>query len=257
MENNHTFIICCYKESPYLEACIQSLQEQTITSTIMLATSTPNPMIERISKKYELPLHTHEGNGIGNDWNFALSQVESKYCTLVHQDDLYEKEYGQRILEKFTKDPNALIGFSDYAEIKDDQVIPKTMNLKIKGMLLFPLRGFSQPKIVKKFSLGLGNSICCPAVTFNLEALSGFRFREDMKSNLDWYAWYELANRKGAFLYLPSVLMYHRIHEGSETSNAIENNIRSQEDYEMFCLFWPKSIAKLLMKFYVKSQETN
>ena len=51
-ERNHTFVICAYKESPYLEACIRSLQAQTVPSRILMVTSTPNPWIEKCSEKY-------------------------------------------------------------------------------------------------------------------------------------------------------------------------------------------------------------
>ena len=39
----HTFVICAYGESPYLEACIRSLLSQTEKSRILCATSTPGP----------------------------------------------------------------------------------------------------------------------------------------------------------------------------------------------------------------------
>ena len=62
---------------------------------------------------------------------------------------------------------------------------------------------------------------------------------------------------KGKFLYIPKELMQHRIHEESETSNLIENNIRLEEDYIMFKRYWPEPIAKFLMKFYGKAIKTN
>ena len=40
--DKHTFAVCAYKESPYLEACIQSLLDQTVRTDIIVATSTPN-----------------------------------------------------------------------------------------------------------------------------------------------------------------------------------------------------------------------
>lgn len=51
--------------------------------------------------------------------------------------------------------------------------------------------------------------------------------------------------------------MCHRIHEESETSKTIADNTRSKEDLYMYELFWPKWVAKGLMKQYVKSQKTN
>ena len=41
-ENNHTFVVCAYKESPYLGECIESLLQQTKKSRILISTSTPN-----------------------------------------------------------------------------------------------------------------------------------------------------------------------------------------------------------------------
>ena len=51
--------------------------------------------------------------------------------------------------------------------------------------------------------------------------------------------------------------MYHRIHDGSETSVIIGDNARGQEDYVMFTKFWPKSIAKLLTKVYSLAEKSN
>ena len=51
--------------------------------------------------------------------------------------------------------------------------------------------------------------------------------------------------------------MGHRIHEESETSIILGDNARNKEDYEMFCKFWPKCIAKILAKLYSKSENSN
>ena len=50
----------------------------------------------------------------------------------------------------------------------------------------------------------------------------------------------------------------HRIHVESETSVSINNgNLRAKEDYEMFLKFWPIWMARFLMKFYIKGEESN
>ena len=51
--------------------------------------------------------------------------------------------------------------------------------------------------------------------------------------------------------------MGHRIHEGSETSAAIHDHVRTKEDYEMFCKFWPVPIARLIAGQYAKSEDSN
>lgn len=42
----HTFAICAYKESEYLEECIRSLKNQTVSTNIILATSISNKYIK-------------------------------------------------------------------------------------------------------------------------------------------------------------------------------------------------------------------
>ena len=41
--DTHIFIILAYKQSQYLEDCIDSLLNQTIKSKIIITTSTPSP----------------------------------------------------------------------------------------------------------------------------------------------------------------------------------------------------------------------
>ena len=82
-------------------------------------------------------------------------------------------------------------------------------------------------------------------------------FEIKYKSNVDWQTWERISKFKGEFVYLPEILMYHRIHEESTTSELIGESIRWKEDYEMFCRFWPKVVAKNLVKIYKKSEKFN
>ena len=49
---NHTFVICAYKESPYLEECIRSLKNQSVRTNLRMATSTDNGHIRALAEKY-------------------------------------------------------------------------------------------------------------------------------------------------------------------------------------------------------------
>ncbi len=89
--NEHTFVIPAYGESPYLEACIQSLLAQATTGNVVVTTSTPNAHIQNLTQKYNLPYVVNYGaKGIASDWNFALDSANAKYATIAHQDDIYE-----------------------------------------------------------------------------------------------------------------------------------------------------------------------
>ena len=82
-------------------------------------------------------------------------------------------------------------------------------------------------------------------------------FQPGFKSNIDWQAWEKISRLKGQFVYCTKPAMLHRIHEKSTTTVLINNAERTQEDYEMFCMFWPGWIDKIIMKFYQKGQKSN
>ena len=116
---DHTFVLCAYKESPYIEACVRSLKEQSVPSVLVLATSTPSSYLEQICEKYGLTYCVREGkSGIAQDWNYALSCAVTPYVTISHQDDLYEPEYTSLLLAKMKEQQNCLIGFCNYRELK-------------------------------------------------------------------------------------------------------------------------------------------
>jgi len=257
MKDNHTWVICAYGESEYLEACIQSLKKQTLQSQIICYSSTPLKSIQELCQRYDIPFYTKQGGGIGKDWNNALSFVETKFATIAHQDDYYEPEYAEKVLSKMEKHPDVLIGYSDYFEEKDGHKIPANTNLKIKSLMLKTMGLFPASHFWRNRVMAFGNPICCPAVTYNLENLKDFYFDEGMRVSLDWYAWYKISEYKGRFTYVSDKLMCHRIHGESETSKTIADSTRSKEDLYMYQLFWPNWIAKLLMKQYVKSQHSN
>ena len=86
----HTFAICAYGDSPYLETCIRSLKRQSEKTEIILCTSTTSQYVKETAKRYQIPVYVREGkSGIQEDWNFAYEMAEGDYVTLAHQDDMY------------------------------------------------------------------------------------------------------------------------------------------------------------------------
>lgn len=187
-----------------------------------------------------------------------MSFVKTQYVTIAHQDDIYLPDFVEKTMDAFNNQPDSTIVITDYAEYRDGNVEAKTTNLKIKRLMLNVLNIFPKSKFWRNRVLSFGNAISCPSVSYNRLNLSDFKFKENFRTNLDWYAWYDISSHyDGSFRFINEVLMYHRIHGESETSATISENIRSKEDLEMFKLFWPDFIANLLMKFYEKSQKSN
>lgn len=257
---DYVFAICAYKESPYLEECIQSIKNQSILIKIIIVTSTPNKFIEELVEKYNLEYYINYGKSeIAGDWNFAYRMAKGRIVTIAHQDDVYGTNFAKEMLEEINKHEHSLIAFSNYGEIRNGKYLTKNRLLNIKRIMLFPMinRRLQEVIFVRRRILSFGSPICCPSVTFVKENLPNTIFRSGYKSNVDWQAWERISRYKGAFVYCKNVLMFHRIHEGSTTTEIIANNGRTKEDYEMFCRFWPKGIARIIEYFYCKGEKSN
>ncbi len=254
---DHTFVICAYGQSPYLATCIQSLQRQEMASPIIMVTSTENDYIHRLAYQYGIPLFCHEEGGLGKDWNFGLRCAQTGFVTLAHQDDVYLKHYLSQLMTLFLNHPEGLIAFSDYGEIRSGQFVAPNVNLKIKKMMLAAMAVHPSGKPLRRRILGFGNPICCPSVTYNRNKTGDIAFEETMKTNADWAMWDKLSRMDGEFLYCPEILMGHRIHSESATSDTIDSHVRSQEDLQMLSAFWPKPVAKVIEAVYKKSEEAN
>lgn len=258
--SDHTFAVCAYGESPFLEECVRSLMAQTVRSRVIIATSTPNPSIERVARTYDLPLYeSGRPSGICADWNHAVSRATTPLVTIAHQDDTYEPLYAERMLEGMSGARTPLIFFTNYGELRDGTVVDDNRLLRVKRLLLRPLerRGSSASERVKRGILSLGSSICCPSVTLNVPALPSPPFQSHMRSNLDWDTWERYSHLEGEFIYDSRILMHHRIHAGSETSALIHDHTRTAEDLEMLGRFWPAPVARALNLVYSLGQQSN
>lgn len=254
----HTFAICAYHDSPYLEACIRSLKGQSVPTNIILCTSTPSTFINGMAKKYGIPVHVREGeSGIGADWNFAYHMADSELVTIAHQDDMYQRDYVKLLLRAYERYPDMTLFTGGYTVVKDEKLVKFEKVEFVKRFLRLPLRlkpfcGFG---FIKRSVLRFGNSICCPACTYNKSMLGEPLFDSPYRFALDWDTLWKLAGKPGRFICVEQPVMYYRVHEEATTKACIKDNSRAREEAEMFAKMWPKPVVKLLMHFYTKAYE--
>ena len=260
MSITHEFVLCAYKESAYLEECIISLKTQTVKSKIIITTSTPTSFIFNIAKKYNIPVFVNKSKGgIADDWNFGYAMTKADVVTIAHQDDIYEKHYVELVLSTIEKVNNPLIIFTDYGEIREGNKIVRTRLLQTKRIMLWPLRFklLQRSRFVRRRILSFGSPISCPAVSYYKQNLPKRPFKTGFRSDLDWQTWERFSVLKGSFVYISKIGMYHRIHQDSETTKILIENRRCEEDFQMFCKFWPKGIAYIIEKIYSAAEKSN
>ncbi|MFR5600887.1 MAG: glycosyltransferase [Lachnospiraceae bacterium] len=252
-EFDHTFAICAYGDSPYLESCIRSLVKQTVPSRIILCTSTPSPYIASLAETYGITVFEREGKSdIQEDWNFAYAMAGTNLVTIAHQDDLYHKDYGAQVRKAWEKYPDTTVFMSDAVIIKNGKLQKAGKVSLVKKALRLPLRIPCLNHItgIKRLALMFGNPVICPSCTYNKAMLGTPLFHSDYKFALDWDTMWELASRPGRFICREWPLMYYRVHDGATTKACIKDHRRVEEETKMFEKIWPKPIVRLLMRFY-------
>ncbi len=258
--NNHTFAIIAYKENKYLEKTILSVLQQTIKTNILLSTSTPNNHILSLCEKYGIDYVVNENSkGAGNDWNNGYNACKTDLVTIVHQDDIYNCDYAEKILTYANRSEDLLLMFTDYYEIREENAILNQKILKIKRIMnyLLKFRCMWKNRFYRKFILSLGDSISCPTVTLNKNKIGLNVFDETLKNSCDYLTWVLLAKKTGEFIYIPNALVGHRIYPESATSSNIADSSRSREDLDIMMMLWPKWIAKIVHNQYIKAEESN
>ncbi|QCB45752.1 glycosyltransferase family A protein [Hydrogenophaga sp. PAMC20947] len=257
---NHCFLVPAYKKSPYLSACLQSLSNQRHSSSIVISTSTPFKGIEKLAEEYQAELYIHTPNkGIAHDWNAGLEQINSEWVTIAHQDDIYLPTFTSSVLDAISQAKNPSLVFTDYAEIVEDRVRSRTRLLQIKKALLqlgFLGRSVIGDRWSKTNVLRFGSPIPCPSVTLRSQ-LATPHFELGFKLNMDWAAWLRKAQEPGEFVWVRGVLMHHRIHEDSETSDGIAKGYRIEEDLAILLRMWPKPIAHTIAATYAIAYRSN
>lgn len=254
MTEKHSFCVAAYGESPYLRECLQSISAQTLRSQVLLCTSTPNLYLENLAKDFgaRYVVGTHRP-GIGRDWNAAFRAADTPYVTIAHQDDIYHSDYVKQVMAAAEGRDDLLFLFTDYTQLIKGVAYAWRPVVLIKRLLVFPFWFFPyiRSPFFRRLIFMFGNPVSCPGVLLNKKRLpKHFAFNEEMKTNLDWAAWHELAKLPGGFYRVPCKLVQHRVHSDSATSHTIQNEARMREDIFMFEQIWGRRIAKIIMLFY-------
>lgn len=253
---SHTFAVCAYQNSPYLEECIRSLKQQSVPANIIVCTSTPSAYIDEIAARYELPVYVREGKSdIQDDWNFACKMADSRLVTIAHQDDCYHRDYARYVQDTWKRYPDTTVFTTDCAIVKNGKIQKPGVVAFVKHVLRFPLRlhRLADRSWLKKSALLFGNPIICPSCTYDKEKLGEPLFDSQFKFALDWDMMWKFAQRPGRFLCVERPLIYYRIHDGATTKACIEDQRRSKDEAAMYEKIWPKPVVKLLMIFYRKA----
>ena len=260
--SDHTFVICAYKDNPFLQDTIDSLKAQTALGNIILSTSTPSSYLEGICERNEIEMTVNPNpRSAGRDWNWGYDHAQTSLVTMAHQDDIYLPEYVEFFLERMNRYEagDVSIAFSDYSELREGEVVTDNAILKVKRVMNWPFSHdlFNGSKFVQRRILAFGDSICCPAVMLNKTVVGNSPFDEEYINSCDYKTWIDLSSKPGRFVYINKPLLMHRIYAESATTRNLESNVRQVEDTEILSKLWPGPIGRVVYSVLSKSEKSN
>jgi len=261
MQNiTHKVVILAYKDSPYLEECIASLNPEKFSDDMICCTSTPSTFIEDICRKYGVTLIENPVSlGIASDWNFGLAQTKGCWVTLAHQDDIYHADYIPEVRQAISQHTNATLIITWYREVMNG-IARKNLNFFMKYLLIqlaFLFRKEIRSIHDKRRLLMFGNPIPCGSVTMN-NCDGDLSFDPSFKYALDWKFWLDLTSKDKSFIFINRSLIDIRVHEESTTVTLMKgSSLRQEEELKLFSMLWPKCFAKAIAYCYKLSHMTN
>ncbi len=254
----HSFAVCAYGDSPYLEDCLRSLREQTAPSELLVCTATPSPYIAAAAERYGARLCVRDGKpGIGADWNFAFDCAGGRFVTLAHQDDIYGKHYTETLLDSAARWKDMVLFTARAVTLKDGRAQRPGMVEYVKLLLRIPLqfRRFSHRTAWKRLVLRFGNPVVCPACAYRKDVCGSAPFSTRHSFILDWKFLFALAEKGGRWICAEKPLILYRVHADAATAACIEDRVREREETEMFERLWGRIPARLILHFYRRSYE--
>ena len=175
----HSFVVPAYGASPHLEECLASLAAQEVGGDRLVSTSTPYDGIEHLCDRYGAKLVVHGPNqGIGHDWNMALTAATTDWVTLAHQDDIYEPSYTAAVLAHAERHPDTLLVATDYYELVDGTRRPTVAMLRIRRCCSRSRSWVGRCRAARSQApdARFGNPVPCPSVALHMALAPDFRF---------------------------------------------------------------------------------
>ncbi len=228
MKEEHlvSVVMPVYNAEKYLEACINSILEQTHTNIQLIAvddgsTDGSRAILERYADRIQVKYQNNSGPARAR--NCAIGLAHGKYIAFIDNDDIWEPDKLIKQVMLLERYPNVVATYCDIKRISDSGIVTSETDLARScfpsgqsfGTLLFSDSSISTPSqvMVRREALW---------------AVGGFQEKLRRKGGHydDWLLWIKLA-LLGPFVFLPEALTLYRRHEMADSVHADADYQRS------------------------------
>lgn len=180
-------------------------------------------------------IRNEENLGLSLNFTKCLELVPGSHCLIFGADDILCHDYVAEMVDAISRSPESDFYHPQVVVINQEgnQYLP--MVDKIKRSLT-PNCGANREMTPKKAlpTLMTGNWMYFPSITWKLDTIRNFGFRDDLKVCQDIWLIAQILISGGKFTLLPQVLFKYRRFSGSESSVKLLNGIRFKEEKVVF-----------------------
>ena len=210
-----SIIIPCYNQAQYLDACLQSVYEQTVSNWECIIVNdgsldeTEKIALQWVNTDCRFVYYFKKNEGVSNARNFGIEKATGDYIQFLDSDDLIDS----RKLELSLKEINSAIkivicNFSRFVD-NPKNVIPSFCNLKQE---LFNFRS-----VLLQWESVFSIPIHCGF--FKSDLFHDFRFSPELKTREDWMMWLYLFQKEMNVVFIDEPLAYYRVNLKGVTHN--------------------------------------
>jgi L-malate glycosyltransferase len=190
--------------------------------------------VESLAPPGRIEIHEHDENiGLAGNWNRAVALARGEYVHILHQDDIVESGFYQRLLAGLDWSPRVGMAFCRHGYIDEHGNIERISRRERwqAGVLPDWLARIAQSQRIQ-----------CPAAIVRrsvYEQLGGFR--SELRYALDWEMWVRIASRYDVW-FEPTVCAHYRRHSTTESARLEASgqiNADTMNAIEMFSAYLP------------------
>ncbi len=228
-------VISTYNRQAYLKEAISSVVGQTYRNIEVIiaddcSTESPKALVDAFQDS-RLHLRINEANiGMGPNLTSAFKLAKGKYVASINDDDVWQKDFLEKLVPLLENNPEVVVAFCDYYVINSDSIVDEklteehTKREKRAGLAAGIYQPYYKLALVDRaiFS-SLANVIRKDAVDWD-------KLANDSGASVfyDLYMTY-LACRSGkAAYYCPEKLAFYRVHEQSENVISGSKNVQAK-----------------------------
>ena len=220
-----TILIPTYNRAQFLREALQSALTQTYQELeiLILDDASPDETASVAAEFADDPrvqyIRHSENLGISGNWRAGIERAQGEFFCFLHDDDTFEPEFIETLLEPFSADPSLIITFCDHwvMDRSGNRLTEATSNASRRfcrsQLQEGPVQDWAEFALIQT-GVPVGASL------FRKCFVTSDFINDKAKGAIDIWLFYQCVKSGGSAYYIENRLMNYRLHDGGMSRSA-------------------------------------